>query len=87
MNTEKSYDRTGAFVHMFFIGLASFFTGFTFTLLFGPYSHVKKALFLLLGRAVDHDVNAVTMTEDERNAAEEFFTKPYKVKVISFKDL
>ena len=72
---------------MFFIGLASFFTGFAFTLLFGPYSHVKKALFLLLGRAINEDANAITMSEGERNAAEEFFTKSYKVKVISFKDL
>lgn len=87
MNTEKSYDRKGAFVYALFTGLAYFFIGFASVLFFGPYSYVKKALFLLLGRAIHQDANAITMTEGERNASEEFFTKPYKVEVISFKDL
>nr|DAX58538.1 MAG TPA: hypothetical protein [Caudoviricetes sp.] len=87
METEKVYDRKGAFVWMFFTGIVAFFSGFALACVFGPYSMLKKAVFVLFFRLLDQDAHEENNSEVERNAINAFFTKPYKVKITRFRDL
>jgi len=87
METEKIYDRKGAFVWMLFTGIAAFFSGFALACVFGPYSMLKKAVFVLFFRLLDQDAHSENNSEVERNALNEFFTEPRKVRIVRFRDL
>jgi len=87
METEKIYDRKGAFVGMLVPGSAAFFSGFALACVFGPYSMLKKAVFVLFFRLLDQDAHSENNSEVERNALNEFFTEPRKVRIVRFRDL
>lgn len=87
METEKVYDRNGAFIWMLFTGIAAFFSGFALACAFGPYSCLKRAVYVLFFRLLDQDAHAENNSEVERNAINEFFTEPHKVKIVRFRDL